>query len=160
MHKPKNEQPNKRMQQHEQTNRQAHAHKQTRRPSLEGATRPLQNKPWLINNLFCANPRIFLFCGAVQDPLGDLEKTLKFQVCLQGSKNQKNGTEGLRKTQKVDPRITKKNDFCDNTTFATHSEKKQCFKRIRLWGYPLQNRCKKTWNKPSKQKTKTNPSES
>ena len=75
------------------------------------------------STIFPINPPISLFSGAIQDCQSDLEKALNFQARLQGSKIQKNCSQGLRQTLKFDPRnieeLVRKNG-CRNT-FGTEN---------------------------------------
>ena len=52
-----------------------------------------------------------------QDPLHH-KKSLYFQACFQGSRNQKNGSPGLKKTIKNRLRNLQKNDFREKSIFA------------------------------------------
>ena len=82
---------------------------------------------WIQSTISTINLIISLFSGAIHDPQSDLEKTLNFQACLQGSKNQKSHTQGLQKTPEFDSRIIKKKFLLEHR-FRKHSLRKPGFK--------------------------------
>ena len=100
--------------------------------------------------VFTPQPPVALFSGAIQDPQSDLEKHSIFNPPFQGRKSQKSPSQGVQKTPKSEPRITKKrflrkHGFCN--TFLT----KTLFSKLQLSIIPLKNRCKKrTGNEPQK----------
>ena len=88
----------------------------------------------------------------------DLEKTLNFQACLQGSKSQKSCSRGLSKNIRSRPLNYQKNN-CAKTLFLQYIQYENLVLRAPTISIPFKNRCKKWPGNTPETKTSFTPSE-